>query len=206
MRITKAKSSGGVAEAWIYGDAPFLKQPFGDVAPVSVSLAPSTQLNRAGVCVLRESQVPHLHFELGRERRAGPKGLPPIGIAATARHDGESGWYRHSSDDTPAGCTLQFEFSHHDANRCHNREIAPYNGAARNFGGRSGSQILRGVGMEKERGARLFSCLRSWLGGSAGCGKLIAPLPRAFELRRRSHAGLVRTLASAARKLACSLG
>jgi hypothetical protein len=61
-------------------------------------------------------------------------------------------------------------------------------------------RILLGLGGKRRVGARLLGCLCSWLRGSGGLCKLIAPLPRAFQLRRRSHAGLVRALAGAAGK------
>ena len=38
------RRSGGVAESWIYGDVPLLEQPFWDIAPIPVLLAPGTQL------------------------------------------------------------------------------------------------------------------------------------------------------------------
>ena len=65
------------------------------------------------------------------------------------------------------------------------------------------------MGFEGEKGAGerafLFGVC-SWLGGSGGRGKLIAPLPCAFQLRRRSHASLVRALADDTGKLARAFG
>ena len=50
--------SGGVlrdvTEGWIYGDAPGFQQPFGDVAPVAVALAPGAQLGRIEIRLWRE--------------------------------------------------------------------------------------------------------------------------------------------------------
>ena len=40
--------SGG-AEVWFHGDAPLIKQPFGDVTSVSVLFAPPVQLRRVDI-------------------------------------------------------------------------------------------------------------------------------------------------------------
>jgi hypothetical protein len=87
---------GGVGEVWIHGNVPRFQQPFWDVAPISVSLAPAPKLGREDIRLCGESQLPDLHFELGRKHRTGPKGFSPVGIAAFTRHDWESGGSQHN--------------------------------------------------------------------------------------------------------------
>jgi hypothetical protein len=83
---------GGGAEVWIYVEAPFRKQPFGDVDTIPVFLAPGVKLTRGGIQLWRELQVSDPQFELGGENRSGRNGAPPIGVAAFARMDDR---YRH---------------------------------------------------------------------------------------------------------------
>src|SRR5216683_2240159 len=87
--------SGGVVEAQVHGDAPLLEQPFGDVDPIPVLLAPGAELDRGRIRLWRELQASHPQLELGGERRDGRHGTPPIWVAALANSNWESRRYRH---------------------------------------------------------------------------------------------------------------
>jgi len=69
-----------IGEVWIYGYVPRVKQPFWNVEPVSVSLAPVAELSREDIRLDRESQLPDLQFELGRNTGAGRMGRPQLGL------------------------------------------------------------------------------------------------------------------------------
>jgi hypothetical protein len=73
----RLKWSRGVAEGWIYGEAPRLKQPFWDVDTVPVLPAPGTQFRRRGIHLCRKLQLPDPQFELSSERRGGRDGNVP---------------------------------------------------------------------------------------------------------------------------------
>jgi len=60
------RRSGSIVEAQVYGDAPLLKQPFWDIAPIPVLLAPGAELTRRGIHLYRELQLPRPHFEFSR--------------------------------------------------------------------------------------------------------------------------------------------
>jgi hypothetical protein len=76
----------GAGEVRIYGDAPLIKQPFGDVAPISVLVAPVAEFIRADVVLRHQVQVPDLYFKRGSEGWSGRHGTAPGGIAARASH------------------------------------------------------------------------------------------------------------------------
>jgi hypothetical protein len=78
-----------------YGDAPFPQQPFRDVGPIPVSLAPDEQLTRGGVDLLRESQFPDLHFKLGDKNGSWREGTAPVWISAFAGRNLEIDWVCH---------------------------------------------------------------------------------------------------------------
>ena len=65
--------SGGTAEDCIYGDVPLLKEPFGDVDTIPVSLAPDAELTREGIHLYRELQLRDLQFEFSGSAGAGRK-------------------------------------------------------------------------------------------------------------------------------------
>ncbi len=81
--------SRGAAEVCIYGDVPRIKQPFWDIGPVPVSLAPGSQLTGVDIGFWRQSQVPRLHFELGRESWSEPEraSATPVRVSASTSHD-----------------------------------------------------------------------------------------------------------------------
>jgi hypothetical protein len=83
------------AESDIYGDAPLLKQPFWDVAPILVSLAPGAELTRRRIRPCRKLQLPDPQFEFSSESGSERNGTPPIGVSAFALRSGESNRYRH---------------------------------------------------------------------------------------------------------------
>src|SRR5580700_2418431 len=68
---------GGVAGVWIYGDAPLLQQPFGNVAPIPVLPAPLAQLGGENIRFRREPQRSDLSFEFGCEHWGGRHGFLP---------------------------------------------------------------------------------------------------------------------------------
>jgi hypothetical protein len=82
----------GAAEGWIYGDTPLPEEPFRDIAPIPVLLAPRAELTRGGIHRWSELQLPDPQFELGGENGSGLNGTPPVGVAAFASR---SDWYRH---------------------------------------------------------------------------------------------------------------
>jgi len=96
------KLSCGVAEGWIYGDAPLRKEPFWDVDPVFVLLAPSPQFCRRGIHLGRELQLLNPQLEFGGERRAGRSRTSPIGVSAVASHSWETASINTGADDTPS--------------------------------------------------------------------------------------------------------
>ena len=98
--------SGGTAEDCIYGDVPLLKEPFGDVDTIPVSLAPDAELTREGIHLYRELQLRDLQFEFSGSAGAGRNGTPPTGISAFASESWESHRYRHKSDHTPRWVAL----------------------------------------------------------------------------------------------------
>jgi hypothetical protein len=59
--------SRGGAEVEVYGDAPLLKEPFGDVDTIPVLLTPGPQLKRARIHLCYEVQLPDLHFKFSRQ-------------------------------------------------------------------------------------------------------------------------------------------
>ena len=65
--VTKKKSRScllrGAAEVILYTEFPLIQQPFWNVEPISISLAPGPKLRREGIGLYRESQLPDLHFE-----------------------------------------------------------------------------------------------------------------------------------------------
>jgi len=79
--------SGGAAEDGIYGDAPLLKEPFGDVDSVPVLLAPDVEFTRRSIHLCREFQSHDLQLEFSGQRGSTWNGSPPIGVAAFARVD-----------------------------------------------------------------------------------------------------------------------
>ena len=91
----------GVAEGWIYGEAPCLKQPFWDVDTVPVLPAPGTQFRRRGIHLCRKVQLPDPQFEFSSERRGGRDGMSPIGISAFASHSWETAGITTRADHTP---------------------------------------------------------------------------------------------------------
>jgi hypothetical protein len=82
----------------LYTEFPLIQQPFWNVEPISISLAPGPKLRREGMGLYRESQLPDLHFEFGSEDRGGWHGTAPAGIAALTRRI----WLAHVPDVTPA--------------------------------------------------------------------------------------------------------
>jgi hypothetical protein len=92
QNIQALARSGGVAEGWIYGEAPLLQQPFRDVDSIPVFFAPGAEFTRGGIHLRRELQVSHPKFEFSRKRGSVWNGAPPIGVAAFARVDDR---YRH---------------------------------------------------------------------------------------------------------------
>jgi hypothetical protein len=78
----------GGAEVSVYAESPLIPQPFRNVEPISISLAPSPKLRREDTGLYRESQLPDLQFELRTEDRSGRHETSPVGIAAFVRHEG----------------------------------------------------------------------------------------------------------------------
>src|SRR6266704_2749054 len=74
----------GAAEDCVYGDVPLLKEPFGDVDTIPVSVAPDAELTRGGIHLCCELQLRDLQFEFSGECGSTRNGTPPIGIAAFA--------------------------------------------------------------------------------------------------------------------------
>ncbi len=99
-RATADYSSGGYlsyeAERWLHSHAPLLKEPFWDVEPIPILLAPDPQLSRRRIRFRRESQRPDPHFELSRESGSRWNGTSPIGVSASALRGGDGNWYRHA--------------------------------------------------------------------------------------------------------------
>lgn len=79
-------------ERRIHGDSPRLKQPFWDVAAVSVALAPGAQFGRRHESLAREFQLTNPHFELSSD--VGPElsrpRFAPIRVAAFGGHGWEA--------------------------------------------------------------------------------------------------------------------
>ncbi len=91
--------SGGTAEERIYCYVPFLKEPFGNVNTIPVSLAPDAKLTRGGIHLCCELHLRNSQFEFSSERGNTRNLTPPIGISAFASG---SHRYRHKPDHTPA--------------------------------------------------------------------------------------------------------
>jgi len=87
--------SGHTTEGCVYGDAPFLKEPFWDIALIPVSLAPDAEFRRRGIHPCRKPQLPGPHFKPSRQSEQRRNGTPPIGVAAFALRSGESNRCRH---------------------------------------------------------------------------------------------------------------
>ena len=107
IEMPLADESGG-AEVQVDRDAPFFKQPFGDVASVPVVLAPVVQRLRAEVGLRGELQTPDLHFELrGQSGNMGHR-LAPVGVAAFSDFGRVSELSRHVEDNTPLRAIWEF--------------------------------------------------------------------------------------------------
>src|SRR5712692_2903250 len=81
----RSKRLCGAAEVCVYAESPLIQQPFWDVEPISISLAPGPKLRREGIGLYRESQLPDLHFEFRTENRSRQHRPPPVRIAALTR-------------------------------------------------------------------------------------------------------------------------
>jgi hypothetical protein len=90
VRSSAAVGSRDGAEVEIYGDAPLFKQPFWDIAPIPVLLAPGAERTRRGIRPCRKLQLPDPQFEFSRESGSERNGMPPIGVSAFAPRRGES--------------------------------------------------------------------------------------------------------------------
>jgi hypothetical protein len=95
LRLSAAVGSRDGAEVEIYSDAPLFKQPFWDIAPIPVLLAPGAERTRRGIRPCRKLQLPDPQFEFSRESGSERNGMPPIGVSAFAPRSGESNQYRH---------------------------------------------------------------------------------------------------------------
>lgn len=76
----------GAPEEWIYGDVPWIKQSFRDVAPVPISLAPAAELIRKDIGLWRQVQLPDLQLEFGGKGWSSLHETAPVGIAAPTSH------------------------------------------------------------------------------------------------------------------------
>src|SRR2546422_7433581 len=94
----------GAAEDCVHGDVQLLKEPFGDVDTIPVSVAPDAELTRGGIHLCCELQLRDLQFEFSGECRSTRNGTPPIGISAFAIENWESR-YQHKPDHTPPWVT-----------------------------------------------------------------------------------------------------
>lgn len=94
------KWSRGIAEGWIYREAPNLEQPFWDVDTVPVLSAPGPKFRRRGIHLRRKVQLPDVQFEFSSERRGGRDGMSPIGISAFASHSWETACIMTRTDHT----------------------------------------------------------------------------------------------------------
>ncbi len=88
--------SGGGVDVEIYGDAPLLKEPFGDVDTIPILLAPGPELARRGIRSRRELQVPDPPFEFSGVSGSVQNGMAPIWVPAFALRNWKSNWSHHS--------------------------------------------------------------------------------------------------------------
>src|SRR5450759_5060098 len=93
--LQRVVGSRYAAQGCVYGDAPFLKQPFWDIEPIPVLLAPGAELTRGGIRPCRELQMSRPHFKFSRQGEQRRNGTPPIGVFALARRSGENRRCRH---------------------------------------------------------------------------------------------------------------
>jgi len=107
-------SLGYAAEAWIDADAPLLKQPFRDIAPIPIVLTPGSELGGRGIHLCRELQLPDPQFEFSSESGTRRDETPPIGIPTFAS---DSGRNRHRLDHTPPWAGPPPESSHSGTGR-----------------------------------------------------------------------------------------
>jgi len=159
-----AKWSRNVAEGWIYGEAPRLKQPFWDVYTIPVLPAPVPQFRRRGIHLWRELQLPDPQFKFGGERGSGRNGTPPIGVAAFASQSRKSDRYRHR--------TRSYSALGHSAAESHAQDVVPcvvlHNKAHRKPRPKDTSFGIRTVSLVVARICRLQSSDGLWCGPLGG--------------------------------------
>ena len=83
------------AQGCVYGDAPLLKEPFGDVDTITVLLALGPELTRGRIHLCHEVQLPDPHFKFGRQSEHRRNGTRPIRVFSFALRRGKSNRCRH---------------------------------------------------------------------------------------------------------------